>query len=145
MTRRQRGLSIIDKDCQVEGTLSVNGKLIVAGSLKGSLIADTVVTSKGSRVDATAKVREMTIGGECQGEITVYESLRILSTGAFSGNVTCKSIALEEGGKLDGTIKLINSTQGPSQTNTIFTTNRVNPSTPQAEANTAETEPSKQD
>jgi len=130
MGRQQQGLSIIDKGCQVEGTLNIKGKLIVAGSLKGTFVADIVVTAKGSRVDAQAKVREMIIGGECQGDITVYESLRILSTGVFSGNMMCKNIELEAGGKIDGRVRLIDSTEEPSRTGTILATNRVNPTPP---------------
>ena len=109
MADKRKGLSIIDKDCLVEGTLNVQGKLIVAGSLKGALIGNTVVTVEGSRVNAPAKVREMIIGGEFQGDITVYESLRILSTGVFSGKVACKSIKLETGGKLNGRVRPLDS------------------------------------
>ena len=129
MVRQQQSLSIIDKGCQVEGTLNIKGKLIVAGSLKGTFVADTVVTAKGSRVDAQAKVREMIIGGECQGDITVYENLRILSTGVFSGNMTCKNIELDAGGKIDGRVRLIDSPEEPSRTGTILATNRVDPPT----------------
>jgi len=145
MAGKQEGLSIIDKGCQIEGTLNVKGKLIVAGSLKGNLVADTVVTAKGSRVDALAKVREMIIGGECQGDITVYESLRILSTGVFSGKMTCKNIALEAGGKLDGRIRLLDSTEGASRTDTVLATKRVNPASPQTQGVTAETDSSNPD
>ena len=130
MGRTQQGLSIIDKGCQVEGTLNIKGKLIVAGSLKGTFVADTLVTAKGSRVDAQAKVREMIIGGECQGDITVYENLRILSTGVFSGNMICKNIELEAGGKIDGRVRLIDSIEEPSSASTILATNRVNPTPP---------------
>jgi cytoskeletal protein CcmA (bactofilin family) len=113
MADEQEGISIIDKDCSVEGTLDVKGKLIIAGSLKGNLIGNTVVTVKGSRVSAPAKVREMIIGGEFEGDITVYERLRILSTGVFSGKAVCKAITLETGGKLNGRVKPLDSAEGP--------------------------------
>ena len=104
MARKQKGLSIIDKDSSVEGTLNINGKLIVAGGLKGTLRGDTVVTAKGSRVDVRAKVREMTIGGEFRGDIIVYERLNILKTGVFTGRVACRGLSLEAGGKLNGRV-----------------------------------------
>jgi cytoskeletal protein CcmA (bactofilin family) len=139
------GLSIIDKDSQVEGTFNVKGKLIVAGSLKGTLIGNTVVTAEGSRVDAQAKVREMIIGGECQGDITAYENLRILSTGAFSGKMTCKNITLDAGGKLDGRVKLLDSLEEPSRPDTVLATKRVNQAPPKVEDDTPRTDPSKSD
>ena len=112
MAGKEKSLSIIDKDCFVEGTLNVKGKLIIAGSLKGTLVGNTVVTVEGSCVDAPAKVREMTIGGDFQGDVTVYETLRILSTGVFSGKVSCKNITLETGGKLNGRVKPLDSEGG---------------------------------
>ena len=145
MADKEEGISIIDKDCLVEGTLNVKGKLIVVGSLKGTLIGNTVVTAKGSRVDAPAKVREMIIGGEFQGDITVYESLRILSTGVFSGKIVCKSITLETGGKLNGRVKPLDSTEELSHTDTALAAGGVNPGLPKVEGDTEGTDPSKPD
>ena len=104
MARKQKGLSIIDKDSAVEGTLNIKGKLIVAGRLKGTLLGDTVVTAKDSHVDVKARVREMTIGGEFRGDIIVYERLNILKTGVFTGRVACRDLSLEAGGKLNGRV-----------------------------------------
>jgi cytoskeletal protein CcmA (bactofilin family) len=145
MADRQEGISIIDKDCLVEGTLNVKGKLIVAGSLKGTLIGNTVVTAKGSHVDAPAKVREMIIGGEFQGDITVYETLRILSTGVFSGKIACNSITLETGGKLNGRVRPLDSTEGPSIKDTALAAGSMNPGLPQVQGDTEGTDPSKPD
>jgi len=145
MADKEEGLSIIDKDCLVEGTLNVKGKLIVAGSLKGTLIGNTVVTAKGSRVNAPAKVREMIIGGEFQGDITVYETLRILSTGVFSGKIVCKSITLETGGKLNGRVRPLDSTEELSLADTALAAGGVNPGLPRVEGDTEGTDPSKPD
>ena len=146
MAKKQAdGLSIIDKGCVVEGTLNVQGKLIVAGALKGAVTGNTVVTAEGSRVDAQAKVREMIIGGECQGDITVYENLKILSTGVFSGQITCKNIALEPGGKLDGRVKLLDSTDGSSPNDAAPAAEPVKPASPQVDGAKTETKPSKSD
>jgi cytoskeletal protein CcmA (bactofilin family) len=143
--QKDEGLSIIDKDSVVEGTFNVKGKLIVAGSLKGILIGNTVVTAEGSHVDAQVKVQEMIIGGECQGDITAYKNLRILSTGVFSGKMTCKNIILDAGGKLDGRVKLLDSLDEPSRPGTVLATKRVNPASPQVDGDTGETGSSKSD
>jgi cytoskeletal protein CcmA (bactofilin family) len=142
MADKQEGLSIIDKDCLVEGTLDIKGKLVIAGSLKGNLIGNTVVTVKGSHVHAPAKVREMIIGGEFEGDITVYESLRILSTGAFSGKIVCKSITLETGGKLNGRVKPLDSAEGVSLADTALAAGDVSPALPQVEGDTEGKDPS---
>lgn len=143
MADKQEGISIIDKDCLVEGTLDVKGKLVIAGSLKGNLIGNTVVTVKGSRVNAPAKVREMIIGGEFEGDITVYERLRILSTGVFSGKVVCKSITLETGGRLNGRVKPLDSAEGLSLTDTALAAGGENPVLPQGKDDTEGTDRSR--
>jgi cytoskeletal protein CcmA (bactofilin family) len=122
MIGKKEKVSIIEKDCLVEGTVNVNGKLIVAGSLKGTIAGNTVVTVEGSRVEATAKVRNMTIGGTFEGEAIVYESLRILSTGTFSGNLSCKNITLDAGGKLDGRVRPFDGREEPPRTDAVQAT-----------------------
>ncbi len=136
MADKQESLSIIDKDCSVDGSFDVKGKLVIAGTLKGALVGNTVVTVEGSHVDAPARVREMIIGGEFKGDITVYESLRILSTGIFSGKITCNSITLESGGKLNGRVRPLDSTEGLSRKDTVQAAGGVNPASPQVEGDT---------
>ncbi|UCD87886.1 MAG: polymer-forming cytoskeletal protein [Desulfobacterales bacterium] len=145
MPPKKESVSIIDKDCQVDGTLNVKGKLIVAGSLKGTLTGNTIITVKGGRVNVQAKVREMIIGGECQGDITVYETVRIMNTGVFSGKMTCKNLALEEGGKLDGRVTLLDSIEGAPRKATAPAAKRVNRASPKGKRNTAGTDSSRPD
>jgi len=104
---KQAGLSIIDKTLRLEGTVNVEGKLIILGAMEGTLLGNTVVTVEGSHVVAEARVREMVIGGRFEGHVTAYESLRILQTGRFSGDVICKNIDLEPGGQLNGTVEIL--------------------------------------
>lgn len=102
---KKERLSIIDKDCSFEGNVNVGGKLIIAGSLKGTIAGRSVVTVEGSRVEAKAKVQTMIVGGHFQGDVVVSESMRIVSTGVFSGSMACRNFTLDAGGKLDGRVK----------------------------------------
>jgi len=105
-------LSIIDKGLNVEGTLNADGKLIIMGTLKGTLIGSAIVAAKGSHVMAEAKVENIVIAGKFQGDITAYNSLQILKTGNFVGNITCKSLSLEAGGKLNGNVRPLEAQDG---------------------------------
>jgi cytoskeletal protein CcmA (bactofilin family) len=116
MKEQRAGLSIIDKGLRVEGIVNVEGKLIIIGSLEGTLVGDTVVTAEGSHVVAEAKVREMVIGGKFEGDVTAYESLKVLKTGDITGNIVCKNIDVEPGGQLNGSVKILDAdhkTPGP--------------------------------
>jgi cytoskeletal protein CcmA (bactofilin family) len=110
---KKERLSIIDKDCSVEGTVNVGGKLIIAGSLKGTIAGRSVVTVEGSRVEAKAKVQTMIVGGHFQGDVIVSESMRIVSTGVFSGSMACRNFTLDAGGKLDGRVKPLDAKETP--------------------------------
>ena len=117
---KKERLSIIDKDCSFEGSVSVGGKLIIAGSFKGTISGRSVVTVEGSRVEAKAKVQTMVVGGQFQGDVVVSESMRIVSTGVFSGSMACRNFTLDAGGKLDGRVKPLDAkeTLEPATTTT---------------------------
>nr|HID59953.1 polymer-forming cytoskeletal protein [Desulfobacterales bacterium] len=109
MAKKDKGLSIIDKDFEVEGILKIKGKLIVYGTVRGTIDADNLVTVEGSRVFAKAKVQNMTIGGVFEGDVTAYGKLKLIRTGSFSGKITCNTLSIEAGGKLDGIVEPIDS------------------------------------
>jgi cytoskeletal protein CcmA (bactofilin family) len=104
---RRQGLSIIDKGLKVEGIVNVEGKLIILGTMEGTLLGNAVVTAQGSRVVAEARVREMVIGGEFEGHVTAYESLRILQTGRVTGDIACKNLDLDPGGQINGNVEIL--------------------------------------
>ena len=97
-------LSIIDKDFKIDGSLTSRGKLIIKGSLKGTIDGEIVVIANEGKVDADAKVSSMTIGGSFRGEISATKELIILSTGRCEGKVKCKDLIVENGGILNAEV-----------------------------------------
>ena len=97
-------LSIIDRDLRIDGSLTSKGKLIIKGSLKGTIDGEIVVIVKDGKVDADAKVSSMTIGGSFKGEISAAKELIILSTGRCEGKVECKNLIVENGGILNAEV-----------------------------------------
>ncbi len=97
-------LSIIDRDLCIDGSLTSRGKLIIKGSLKGTIDGEIVVIAKEGKVDSDAKVSSMTIGGSFRGEISATKELIILSTGRCEGKVKCKDLIVENGGILNAEV-----------------------------------------
>jgi len=116
---KNNDFSIIDKGLTVEGIISSKGKLIIRGTVKGTLVGETVIISKEGAVFADAKAGSMTIGGTFEGEIRVSRDLVILSTGICSGKVIYKDLVVEPKGILNAQV-ICNagkdSTPGPSGT-----------------------------
>jgi cytoskeletal protein CcmA (bactofilin family) len=113
MKDKKAGLSIIDKDLRVKGVVDVQGKLIIIGTLEGTLEGDTVVTAQGSCVMADVKAREIVIGGKFEGDVTAYENVRLLKTAEFTGKIFCRNIDVEPGGQLNGSVKILEADDEP--------------------------------
>jgi len=106
---KTRDFSIIDKALTVDGTITTKGRLVIKGTVKGTLEGDTVVIAKEGSVYADTKVVSMTIGGTFEGEIFASKELIILSTGNCSGRVECKDFVVEAGGVLNAQVTCIKS------------------------------------
>lgn len=104
MTSKSNGFSVIDSDMEAEGSLSCNGQLVVRGSIKGSIQAESVVISDNGIVIADTKVKSMVIGGNFEGDITAAEEVTILSTGICSGKVECQNLVIEAGGIINAEV-----------------------------------------
>jgi len=105
--RKSKDFSIIDKALTVDGTIATKGRLIIKGTVKGTLEGDTVVIAKEGAVYADTKVASMTIGGTFEGDIHASRELIILSTGNCSGRVECKDFVVEAGGVLNAQVTCI--------------------------------------
>ena len=104
MLDKAAGISVIDRSLEIDGAVTSRGRLIVKGSLKGTLDGETVIIAEEGIVEAEAKAANMTVGGTFKGDIQVAEELTILSTGSCSGKVVCKDLVVETGGMLDAEV-----------------------------------------
>jgi cytoskeletal protein CcmA (bactofilin family) len=100
----QKNISIINKDCTLEGNFTFKGYLIVAGSVNGMLNGDTVITEEGSRVTANVKSNFLTIAGSFQGEISTMQTLTLLKTSEINASIRCSKLIVEEGCTINGKI-----------------------------------------
>jgi cytoskeletal protein CcmA (bactofilin family) len=114
MWNKSDNISIIDEGLTVDGTVSVKGKLVIKGTVKGSLVGETVIVAEGGVICADTKAASITIGGKFEGELSASNELIILSTGSCSGKVVCKNLVVEAGGTLNGEINCI-SKQEPTK------------------------------
>ena len=104
MKIKNKDFSIIDKNLTVDGTLNTTGRLIIKGTVKGSLVGEMVIIAEEGAVHADTRVASMTIGGTFEGEIQASRELVILSTGKCSGKVVCKDFVVEAGGILNAEV-----------------------------------------
>lgn len=105
MGKKERvNLSIIDRELKIDGSIVGRGKLIIKGSIRGAIEAETVIIAEEGDVHSDARVTSMTIGGRFEGDIYASKELIILSTGSCSGKVECKDLIVENGGILNAEV-----------------------------------------
>lgn len=123
MINKSGAISIIDKGLTINGTLSSRGRLIIKGTIKGTLIGETMIIAPEGAVYADTKATDITVAGKFEGNLQASEALTILSTGNCTGKVICKDLIVEAGGILNAevtctTVKSLSNgkTVIPSQT-----------------------------
>ena len=104
MKQRAVNFSIVHKGAVIDGNVAVQGKVVVNGTVKGLLSADTVIISKEGEVFAKVMTEKITVAGKFEGEVTAKEELIILESGNCSGTVVCKNLIVEPGGILNADV-----------------------------------------
>ncbi len=104
MKTTSEDFSIVAKGLTIDGTVSCKGKLMIKGTVKGKLDAETVIIAEEGSVYANTKVGSISIGGIFEGEIEASDQLIVCSTGKCSGKVTCKDLVVEEKGILNAAV-----------------------------------------
>jgi cytoskeletal protein CcmA (bactofilin family) len=102
--RKSDNISIIDSGLVIEGSISCKGKLIIKGTVKGTLEGETVVIADEGRLYAEASAESVTIGGLFEGSIQAFKELIVLSNGKCAGRVVCKDLVVEAGGLLNAEV-----------------------------------------
>jgi len=97
-------VSIIDKGLTVDGSISTTGKLIVKGTVKGTLAGEVVVIAEEGSIYAETTAAKITIAGVFEGNLKASKELIVLHTGKCSGSVVCKEIVVEAGGLLNADV-----------------------------------------
>ena len=113
MLKKTETFSVLDVGLTMEGTLSCKGKMVIKGTVKGTLVGETVIIGQEGEVFADMKVGSLTVGGKFVGNIRAMEKLVILSTGNCEGKVTCKDLVIEPGGILNAEVICLSVNQEP--------------------------------
>jgi len=110
-----KDFSIIDRELAIDGTVSTNGRLIIKGVVKGTLVGKDVVIAEQGALYADAQVESVTIAGIFEGQLRASKELSILSTGSCKGEIVCKNFSVEAGGILNAHVTCITAGESVSK------------------------------
>jgi cytoskeletal protein CcmA (bactofilin family) len=119
--KKKELISILEEGLTVEGTISCKGKIVINGTIKGTLIGETVVIGKEGVVEAEMMANSVKIGGIFDGKIKASQELVILATGRCNGKVVCNDLVVEPGGILNArvtrsSVQTAGEQEGPAET-----------------------------
>lgn len=107
MAKKVENFSILDSGLSVEGSLSCTGKMLIKGTVKGTLDGQFITIGEEGAVYADTKADHITVGGRFEGALEVSDTLVVLATGSCEGEVKCKDLVVEQGGILNAKVMRI--------------------------------------
>ncbi len=97
--------TIVAQGSVFEGKFTVQGSVIIEGSLKGEIQAEQkVIIGKTGKVDAEVSAAQMEVSGEFKGNVKAEKEIIINATGKLKGNIIHrpKNLIINRGGLFIG-------------------------------------------
>lgn len=101
--------SVLQSDLQIEGDISGEGVVDLAGSLVGNIVTEGVVLQAEGRIQGHVRASTVTIDGSIIGTIHA-ESVAISSTGRLKADILADRLDLQSGAKIIGALSIKPST-----------------------------------
>ena len=97
-------IGFLGEDLFVEGTIRSQKKIVVSGTIDGSVLGDReIVVSETGHVNGTVEGKVVLIAGKVDGDLLVQERLEVNSTANVKGEVRVPSgqLLIQEGAQLE--------------------------------------------
>ena len=97
-SREKRVNSVIGEGSNFNGTLRVEGSLVINGEFEGAVTcSDTLMIGKSGKVKADLDVQNATIAGQMDGRVFAKERVELQTGSRFTGDVHAKSFVIQDG------------------------------------------------
>ena len=93
--------SIISEGFIFEGTITSDGVLNIAGTVRGKITAKSVLIDASGQVDGELNSEQLVIKGQLKGDVNC-EDLNVGPVAHVDGNISYKYIHIQRGGKVVG-------------------------------------------
>ena len=93
--------SIISEGFTFEGTITSDGVLNIAGTVRGKITAKSVLIDASGQVDGELNSEQLVIKGQLKGDVNC-DDLNVGPLAHVDGNISYKYIHIQRGGKVAG-------------------------------------------
>ena len=95
--------SFLGRGTKVDGRFEIEGNVRIDGTVKGEIegSADLII-GEGAYIEATIKIKNLTVMGEIHGNVICEDKLEIHNTGKLYGEISAKRLIIEENAIFEG-------------------------------------------
>jgi cytoskeletal protein CcmA (bactofilin family) len=99
--------TIIGQGLTIEGEITSDEEVIVAGTVRGRLTVDAPVTVEaGAVVEADVGATALSVGGTLTGNVNASERVDLLAGGRLVGDVKAARITIADGASFKGNVDM---------------------------------------
>jgi len=102
-TQKAVSASFLGKGTKIDGKFEIEGNVRIDGNFKGEIEGNAdLIIGEGAFIEATVKVRNLTVMGELHGNIFCEDKLEIHNSGKLFGEISAKKLIIEENAVFEG-------------------------------------------
>lgn len=114
---RKNAESVISAGLTIEGTISGNGDVRIAGQFKGDVnVQGSLTIETGAKLVGGVRASTVVIDGELEGNIEGATRVELRSTGILNGNLNTGSLTVAAGSRMRGQVEFGWAKEGPQRT-----------------------------
>ena len=119
--------SIIGPEMEIDGNVSVNGDLLIYGTINGDVKSDgDIISANNSQVNGNIESKNASISGVVQGNLIIESKVTLKKDAHLKGDLKAAIITLEEGARFDGMCSMVKQEQYKSATSNPSSLNTAN-------------------
>jgi cytoskeletal protein CcmA (bactofilin family) len=113
---RKNAESVISAGLSIEGTITGNGDVRIAGQFKGDVnVQGSLTIETGAKLVGGVRASNVVIDGELEGNIEGATRVELRSTGVLNGNLNTGSLTVAAGSRMRGQVEFGWSKEGPQR------------------------------
>ena len=99
--------TIIGQGLSIEGELTSDEEVVVAGKLRGKLAVEAAVSIEpGAVVEADVGAASISVGGSITGNVTASDRVDLLAGGRLVGDVKASRLTIADGASFKGNVDM---------------------------------------
>jgi cytoskeletal protein CcmA (bactofilin family) len=105
-SERELKESLIASEITIEGKITGNGNVRLAGNFSGDVhVQGNLTIEPGAKVTGGVRAATVIIGGEVEGNITDASRVELLETGVLNGDLKAGSLTVAAGSRMRGQVE----------------------------------------